>query len=480
MKITRREFNIGLASSLLLSFWGCSRSMEVQRSIEGGKVEWTKGKPKVIVVGGGISGLIAGVRLTEASADVTIVESEPQVGGRVYSEPLGGTHANLGAQYFFMSDNSYLNYYVKKVNKFAPYNGLHGALWNGKFVASYDDSFFEKLPIDESTLLELDAATKKMQKVYKKLAKSREFILDKKPESTVWLDLDSISASEYLSDYHPDVTNFFNCFLKPEGGIGASGTSALLLVGWYGATKGDGTTYLIEGGNQNLPEAIASDIKDGGNNILLSTGVDEIKQSETDVSVHCNNGEVLKADYVIVTTPATVAKKIVADLPKTKNEALNALKYGASMQVGLHLTNFYPEERVASCIFHNETINAYMDQSKKSKKGEAVISINISGKDAHELNDDGIINRVTEALIKIHPHFDPEKHIERYSIKKWPDGIAIFPAGLSTHYQDALRAPVGRVYFGGDYTHNPALDGAAWAGVRSAEQLLIAAQEKFC
>ena len=333
MKITRREFNIGLSSSLLLATFGCLSRRKTQ------KIEWSKGKPKVIIVGAGISGLIAGVRLTEAGMDVTVVESEPQVGGRVYSEELGGTHANLGAQYFFMSDNDYLNYYVKKNKKFVPYGGLHGALWDGMFVASYDESFFAKLPIEESSLLEIDAATKKMQKAYKNLAKGRDFILDRNPVSKIWSDLDSISASEYLSNYHPDVTNFFNCFLKPEGGIGASGTSALLLVGWYGATKGDGTIYLIEGGNHNLTEAIASDIKEGGNTILLSTGVEEIKQTDTDVSVHCKNGEKLNADYIIVTTPTTVAKKIVTDLPKKKREALDAVRYGASMQVGLHLTN---------------------------------------------------------------------------------------------------------------------------------------------
>lgn len=439
------------------------------------EVKRTRGKPKVIVVGAGISGLIAGVRLTEAGADVTVVESEPQVGGRVYSEPLGDTHANLGAQYFFLSDNSYLNHYVKKAKKFIPTNGLHGALWDGTFVASRDESFFSRLPIEESALLDIDAAMRQMQKVYRELARGREFILDKRPESTLWRDLDSINASEYLEDYHPDVTNLLDCFLKPEGGIGASGTSALLLVGWYGSTKGDGMSYLIEGGNQNLPEAIASDITAGGNRIILSTGVKEIKQSEAEVTVQCGNGKVLTADYVIVTTPATVAKGIVPDLPKEKYEALDALEYGASMQVGLHLTNFHPENQVASCIFHNENINAYMDQSKRSKKGEAVISINISGKDAHELNDEGIIERVAKALGRIHPDFDPEQHIESYSIKKWPDGIAIFPAGLSTRYQDALRAPVGRVHFGGDYTHNPALDGAAWSGVRSADQVVDAA-----
>jgi hypothetical protein len=33
----------------------------------------------------------------------------------------------------------------------------------------------------------------------------------------------------------------------------------------------------------------------------------------------------------------------------------------------------------------------------------------------------------------------------------------------------------GRVYFVGDYTHNYALDGVAWSGVRAADQVIEAA-----
>lgn len=435
------------------------------------KHEWKSEAPKVVIVGAGVSGLIAGIRLTEAGADVTVVESERQVGGRVYSEKIGGVPANLGAQYFFECDNEYLNHYVRKAKKFPPYYGLHGALWDGEFVSSEDDSFFREIPVGEAALKDLQAAEIKMQAAYRDLAKGREFIFDKDPRSSVWEDLDSITGTEYLSDFSPDVANFYDCFLKPEGGTGTVGTTALLLVGWYGG-KAKGPNYLIEGGNNVLPEAIAYDIREGGNSILLSTGVERITQSDSSATVHCTTGEVLEADYVVVTTTATVAKKIVTDLPEAKRKALEAVTYGASMEVGLHLKGFYPEKKVASVIFYNEGINAYLDQSKKSKKGEAVICLNITGQDAHELNDEGIIKRVTEPLTKIFAHFDPDEHIAGHSIKKWPDGIVVFPAGFQTKYQEALRAPVGRIHFGGDYTHNPALDGAAWAGVRSAGQII--------
>ncbi len=172
--------------------------------------KWNEEVPKVVIVGAGISGLIAGARLTEVGASVTIVESEPQVGGRVYSEKAGHTAANLGAQFFFKCDNEYLNYYLKKAKKFMPIDGVHGALWEEQFVASKDESFFSDIPMGEGAFEDLEKAMKEMQKDYRELSKGREYILDKYPKSDIWEKLDKTSAGEYLSKYHPDVTNFVN------------------------------------------------------------------------------------------------------------------------------------------------------------------------------------------------------------------------------------------------------------------------------
>lgn len=436
-------------------------------------VKWTKGKPKVVVVGAGLSGLIAAIRLLEAGVDVTVLEHEPRVGGRIYSESFGGSHVNLGAQYFFKSDNQYLNYYIDKMMRFAPERGLFGALWDDTFVTSTTDDLFLKLPIERVALEQFEQATTEMRRSHKELFKGKKFVFDREPANDLWYDLDKISAEDYLSKYHPDVANLFNTLLIPEGGVGVAKTSALLLVGWYGAApKGN---YLIENGNQTLTEAIAEDIVKMGGEVKLSTEVTEIVNTDSGASVHSTDGTTFNADYVVVTTPATVAAKLVKGMSPEKTEALEAVRYGASMQVGLHLTNVDDKEKISSCFFHNEKINAYMDQTKELKRGEAIISLNIAGEEAHALSDDEIIERVSAPLMRIYPDFDAKTWIVDFSIKKWTDGIVLYPSGFLTKHQDMLRAPSGNIYFGGDYTHNPALDGAAWSGIRSAEQVIESA-----
>jgi len=283
-------------------------------------------------------------------------------------------------------------------------------------------------------------------------------------------ELDKISAGEYLKEFHEDVTNFVNCFLIPEGGIGASETTALLLVSWFGIT-GKELNYLIDGGNDQLLKLIANDIKANGGIINLSTSVENITQSNDQVTTYCSDGKVIKSDYVIVTTPAPVTKKIIFDLPKGKIDALSNVKYGKVIQVGLELKDFYPKKKLGSIIFHNENVNAYLSQTKKLKDGETYISINITGDKVFDLDEDTIVRHTVESLKKMQPEFDKTKHLKNWAIKKWENGIVVYNVGIMTKYQDDLRAPHNKIFFAGDYTHNPALDGAAWSGIRSVEQI---------
>jgi len=439
------------------------------------KFGWSRGRPRVIVVGAGLSGLLAAVRLAEAGADVTVLEEEDRVGGRIHSVPLGGSHVNLGAQYFFHSGNDYLDHYIRKASKFSPEGGKLGALWNGTLASASGEELFLSLPIERQALEHLDRATKRMREARKELMRGKEFVFDKEPTSPLWWELDRITATEYLFDFHPDVANIFDTFLIPEGGVGTSQTSALLLVGWYGGPERQ--THLIDGGNQKLPEAIAEDIKKLGGRLHLSTEVIRVSNTEYGVDVESSNGRRLEADYAIVTVPAPVAQKIVQSIPVEKQEALAAAVFGGSMQVGLHLRNLPKDDRINSCFFHNSRINAYMDQTRGDGDSETVVSLNIAGEEAHALTEDEILDRVAEPLKQIYPGFDPATSIVESKMRTWANGIVRYPPGLLSKHHDQLRAPVGNVHFGGDYTHNPALDGAAWSGIRSAEQVLSRAKE---
>ncbi len=54
----------------------------------------------VVVVGGGLTGLVAALRLVERGADVTVIESDPRLGGQIYTARPEGICVELGAEGF--------------------------------------------------------------------------------------------------------------------------------------------------------------------------------------------------------------------------------------------------------------------------------------------------------------------------------------------------------------------------------------------
>ncbi|WP_020574852.1 hydroxysqualene dehydroxylase HpnE [Actinopolymorpha alba] len=63
--------------------------------------------PAVVVVGGGLAGIAAAVRLADRGARVTLVEARPHLGGATYSFPRGGLLADTGQHVFLRCYESY-------------------------------------------------------------------------------------------------------------------------------------------------------------------------------------------------------------------------------------------------------------------------------------------------------------------------------------------------------------------------------------
>lgn len=57
-------------------------------------------QPSIIIIGAGAAGISAATKLiTNGFTNVTILEAENRIGGRVHSVPFGGTIVDLGAQW---------------------------------------------------------------------------------------------------------------------------------------------------------------------------------------------------------------------------------------------------------------------------------------------------------------------------------------------------------------------------------------------
>jgi len=262
-------------------------------------------------------------------------------------------------------------------------------------------------------------------------------------------------------------------------GGGISGTTALLLPGWYaGAESEGGARLFVQGGNQGLAEFVKEGFLQAGGRLFLSCEVAQVTETGDKVYVQSSDGRLFESDYAVVATPAHVTKEIVQGLTPAKIEALEATRYNPMGIVGLHLACLPFGQRLLGVASEKgiSSYSGYLDQTVPSGGNgdtETVISAIIPGDEAAlNLDDSALVQVVATAIQEMDPGFDPDSCILDYTVKRWFRGIPNFPPGFLSQYQQALREPLGRIHFAGDYTHDPALSGAAWSGVRAAEQVL--------
>jgi monoamine oxidase len=432
---------------------------------------------EVIVIGAGFAGLVAADRLVEEGVDVILLEKEDRVGGKLLSVPLGGTYANLGTQYLFYGGHPRMSAYLDLLPLFVPEGDL-GAFWDGQLVTGADEfEMLLNLPLPPRAMLDMLLATAKMELDHALIAMTREFFFDKEPEFPVWMTVEGQSAAQYLSGFHPDVARVYNMFVAPEGGGGVSETTALLLAGWYAGPESEGGgRILVQGGNQGLTELVKEGFLQAGGRLVLSCEVAEVTDTGEKVHVRSNDGRLFESNYAVVATPTHVTKEIVQGLTPAKLEALEEVQYGPIGIIALHLACLPTPERLFGVIYGGGDINGYIDQTVPSGGNgdtETVISVIMANdEEALYLDDADLVQRVAASIQGLDPGFDPDACILDYAIQRWFRGIPSYTPGFLSQYQEALREPLGRIHFAGDYTHDPALSGAAWSGVRAAEQVL--------
>ena len=429
---------------------------------------------EVIVVGAGLSGLTASLALAEKGVDVLLLEKENQVGGKLYSKLLGGVACNLGAQWVFTGMSPLIDPYIKEL----PLQKIekNGAVWDGKLVDISGDEFIKNLPISEEAKEDFASCMEKIAADSQSLFESRDFPFDEGPGDEPWRTLESQTVAEYLSGYHPEVTRFWSAQLGPEAGGTAEDLCALLLVGWYGSTP-EIPMALVKGGNQTLAEKVLEECEKSGVRLVLNSEVTEVQQGGDSVNVTCHDGKEYSSDYVIVATPADVAKEIVKDLKPEKLVALEATRYGAATEVAMQVKNIPSGEELGSVLFVGQPIAGYLNQTGNVAGNPDVgtdISVCVADPELEKLSDIGLVEHVAQELKPVNPTFNPEKDVISYSVKRWPRAVVIFTPGFLSKNQKTLREPSGRVYFAGDYTCSPDLSGAAWSGSLAAEGVLKA------
>lgn len=310
---------------------------------------------RTVVIGGGISGLAGAHRLAAAGHDVTVLEADGRLGGKILTTPFAGRPVDEGADAFLTRVPHALDLCRRlglADSLVSPATG-HASLWTDGALRPLPPGLVLGVPVEVGPLARsgiLSAA-----------GVARAAIEPWLPGRPLQDDVavGQLVRRRYGREVHERLVD------PLLGGINAGRTDELSLevaaptVAAVARRSASLTRGLREvhpeaspdrqplfaappGGMDRLIEALAAAVSGHGGEIRLSTPVCAIEPTGAGYRVHVE-GEVLAADWVLVAVPAFAASALVAPLSPAAGELLAALRYASVALVTLA----YPPEALS-------------------------------------------------------------------------------------------------------------------------------------
>lgn len=310
-KKSRRDFlKYAGTSSLILSTVGltaCSGG-------SGNTTSNSSGNPSVLVLGAGAAGLAAGIALKKQGHNVTMLEYQNRVGGRLWSkELLGGQFTELGAGHFANDGMPLVNALVDRyqlprlevydgtpryvmrdidVNNINSYQGDSSSpsAWPLQWGLNEDERLTPIGPtliryLNRAGITNLDAA------------------LDASwPTAAAVTTYGNMTVKQLLQDQGAS-QGFINLLNVHLGSFAADGDvlDGLSSLTYFFYKK---VFFRVQGGNERIAKAMADEF--GRSNIHLNSIVVGIDQTGSQVKVTTSDGRTFSADKIVSTIPFKV------------------------------------------------------------------------------------------------------------------------------------------------------------------------------
>lgn len=483
--ITRRTFSssVGLISLTAAAPFVHTRRARARESAD------------VIVIGSGLSGLNAAWILSEAGADVLVLEGSNRIGGRVWSADekwvtnAGEVPIELGASQVGPSYARVL-YAIdrlklptvdedRSVLPFAYH--LDGALIKG---SEWPDSPHNRTVGDEREIPAVQFGPAMLAR------------LNPLKELDDWLD-------PRFRDHDVSIHDLLARHGVSEGGIRLAGhqsdlhgVSALRLFQeqtrgsfeerFAGALGDDGRPLEhwpknIAGGTVALPLAMAAQLP---REVRLGQQVTAIEVEPDAVSVRTLDGGRCRARFAVAATPFTVLRdvSIWPRPPGPQFEAIQRLNYAETTRAFCRIREpFWQEDGYEPSLFSDGAVRMFWTIDNHTGDGEhrgMFVLTNTAGKQVAARPPESAVRFLIDEMERIRPASRGQIEILRYhSWERQPlqRGCSpMFAPGQVTAFASEMILPHGRLHFAGEHTRrlDYGMEAAMEAGERAALEIL--------
>lgn len=453
---------------------------------------------RVIVLGGGLSGLVVGYELGKLEYDYTVLEARDWVGGLMWSVRRGDMHTEIDGgetQVCEFDEGQYFNAGAWRIP-----NADKAILGYCKelgvplqiFINWTDANFFYE---EDEALGELSGQRVRLREVKADLIGSTSELLAKAADAgridAPLSDEDADRLIEFLAGYGyldsedlvynpPDLRG-----TRERYDLGALLRSPFTrrVRSLYRGTGGPDPVFQPVGGMQEIPFAFQRAM---GERVRLRAEVRSIRQSEDEVRVvwrDTRTGEETEevADYCVCCLPMSVLKTIDVDLSPEMVAAVDETGHTTSAKMGLQMGRRFWEEDDGIFGGHlwSRSLQlgefSYPSNDYFTEKG--VLLGYYGGGGQAGLSDRPVRGRIEHVLSrasKVHPQIRDEFEAA-YAVwwEKVPYSLGAYGRTPSTELREKLAAPDRRLYLGSAGTsRRPAwLEGAVQSAWRTVDAL---------
>jgi len=414
----------------------------------------TQSSTSVAIVGGGLAGLSAARRLTEAGVGCTVFEAGDRVGGRVATDEVDGFLLDRGFQVFLTSypeAQEILDYDELELDEF-----LSGSLvrWSGRMYTVADPwrQPLEGMKSLFTPVMRLGDAPRLARLRQEALERSRAGTAAEQDESTLRY-LKRLGLSSEVIDRF--VRPFFSgVFLDPELATSRS------LFDFVFAMFATGRATLPARGMAAIPKQLRAGLPP--ETVRTNTPVRRVRPG----AVELDSGEEIRASNIILATDATQAALLSPIRPRVTWHGCTTIYFAADRPPFTEPVLVLNGDGPASGPVNHLAVASNVAPSY-APPGAALISVTSLGVPA--TGESGLVDHARQQLtgwfgsaVRSWRHLRTDRIVHAlpaYRLSRAPN------AGAAERVDETVFAC-------GDYLENPSINGAMLSGRRAADQVL--------
>lgn len=440
----------------------------------------------VAVVGAGLSGLAAALRLHEAGRSVVVLEARERVGGRTLNEPIGeGQVVELGGQWAGPRHTAILALAgAVGVETFPTHiAGDHLFAMRGR-TSRYRGDVPRRAPFGAVDFRVAQARLERMaQSIDPQTPQGaagaprwdRETVAswmarNMRTDAGRWLMSAAIKAVLAVDPQDLSLLHWL-FYIRVGGGL----DSLMRTEGGYQQDR-------FVGGSQEISIRVARRL---GERVRLGVPVTRIEQRADHVLLHAGATSV-SARFAVLALPPALTTAIAFDppLPGVRQQLALRMPQGTvAKYMAIYAEPFWRSDGLSGhALADRGPATVFFDNSPPSGSPGVLLAFVLAG-DARALAACSEVERREAVIARLVDLFgpraaEPDRLIERsWAEEQWTRGCyaGYFGPGGWTAFGHALRTPVGRLHWAGSETavmHHGSMDGAVTAGERAAAEVL--------